>query len=186
MKLILIAICAFFTFNSGANCQTFSFDTESEIITLPAGTLIRAESYKEISSKKNRIGDDVVFIVTSKLSVDKNLAIPKDSLLQGKIVQLERAQQGRDGYFQIIFDRIIFPDGWKSDIMAKIWTKRGTGIIGGNLTKGRDYKKSPHYIENIGPVAQLVKTGPKAMGEEKTLPRGSEFVIVLEKDLHIK
>jgi len=191
MKLIkyLTAIfCLFFLFTCSAQSQVFSFETNADTgkALLPKGTMIKAVLRQTVTSKDNFVGDTVSFVTLSDLLVGKALCIPKESLLTGKIVQIEGAKQGRDGYFQILIVEIIFPDGWRTNLAAKIWTRDGTGIIGGGAVIKQEYKKIPHRIEHIGSIVQLVKTGASAMGQERALLAGNEMIIVLEENLQVK
>lgn len=174
---------------NSANSEVFSFETDSEVYTavFPRGTMLKAKIQEDVSSEINQTGNPVSFVVNYDLSVGQMTCIPKGSYMYGKIISIERARQGRDGFFQIIIDKLIFPDGWRTPMTGKIWTADGTGIIGGKLTQMQEFKKIPHYIENLGGgVVQLVRTGPRAMGNETVLPAGKELIIVLEQDLRVK
>ena len=176
-----------FLVGSKAYSQVFSFEAASDTgtATLPRGTMIKAVLQQTISTKKNKPDDPVFFVTSSDLTIGKATCIPKGSVLSGKIISLEHAQPGRDGYFQIFINKIIFPDGWRTDIDATIWTNNGTGIVGGGITQRQKFKKMPHYIENIGPIDQLIRTGPRAMGQERAMLAGKDTIIILERDLQV-
>ncbi len=188
LKPLLIVFCLFFLMKSSVYSQVFSFESDSKEHTaiFPRGTMIKAEIQQAVSSKHNKVGDAVSFVVNSDLTVGKATCIPEGSYMYGKIIQLERAKPGRDGYFLILVDKLVFPDGWHTPMVGKIWTMDGTGIIGGGVTSRQEFKKIPHHIENIGPIVQLVKTGPRAMGQEKMLLADKKLIIVLDQDLQVK
>ncbi len=189
IKIMVIITCfTLFLVSSKAYSQVFSFEADSAgtgTATLPRGTMIKAVLQQTISTKENKIGDPVFFVTSSDLTIGKATCIPKGSVLSGKIISLGHAQPGRDGYFQISIDKIIFPDGWRTDINATIWTDNGTGIVGGGITRRQEFKKMPHYIENIGPIVQLVRTGPRVMGQERAMLAGKDTIILLERDLQV-
>ncbi|NLF82811.1 MAG: hypothetical protein GX568_02355 [Candidatus Gastranaerophilales bacterium] len=184
--LVLLLVMTFLTINA-AYAQVFSFEAKSYSSTaiFPKGTMIKAKLLDSISTKDNKVGDSFSLITVSDLLVGKAVCIPEGSLLTGRIVRLEKAKEGQDGYFQAIIDKITFPDGWKTTMSATFWTSDGTGIIGGGATSGTSYKKVPHFIQGIGGVVQLVKTGPLMMGQERALPAGSEVIVVLENELKV-
>ena len=177
-----------FLISSKANCAVFSFETEPNTATaaFPSGTMFKAILQETISSKTSKVGDPVSMILTSDVVIGKSVCIPKDSVFLGNIVELEQAQEGRDGYFKVGINELIFSDGWRTPIHARIWDKNTTDIIGGQVTQRTEYTKVPHYIERLSPLVKLVQTGPRAMGQERALPSGLEVIIVLEKDLQVK
>jgi hypothetical protein len=193
MKLLkyLVLCCAvistiIFTANT-ACAQVFSFKAKSDsgMATFPKGTMIKTKLIDTLSTKQNKVGDPVQLITVSDLLVGKAICIPEGALLTGQIIRLDHATQGRDGYFQVTINKITFPDGWNTKMLGTFWTGDGTGIIGGGTTSGSEYKKVPHFIEGIGGVNQLVKTGPLVMGQERAMVAGSEVIVVLESDLKV-
>jgi len=186
-KFLLIILCLFLFTGSRVYSQVFSFEANpnASTATFPRGTMFRAELQNIVSSRDNRVGDPVFFEITSDVLIGKAVCIPEGSYMTGKIVQLEHARQGRDGYFQILVDKLIFPDGWQTAMSGKIWTKDGTGIVGGGITKRQNFRKMPHHIEDIGPIVQLVRTGEREIGKERTLPEGKKVIIVLNHELKV-
>jgi hypothetical protein len=186
-KILVLWLAMTFLTANIAYAQVFSFEAKSDSSTaiFPKGTLIKTKLLDTLSTKENKVGDSFSLITVSDLLVGKAICIPEGSLLTGRIIRLERAKEGQDGYFQAVIDKITFPDGWKTNMFATFWTSDGTGIIGGGATSGTDYRKVPHFIQGIGGVVQLVKTGPLAMGQERALPAGSEVIVVLEKELKV-
>jgi len=177
-----------FLISSKANCAVFSFEVEPNTATaeFPSGTMFKVILQETISSKINKIGDPVSMVLVADVVIGKSVCIPKDSVFLGNIVELEQAQEGRDGYFKVGINELIFSDGWRTPLHARVWDKSTTDLIGGQVTQRTEYTKVPHYIENIGPIVKLVQTGPRAMGQERALPSGLEVIIVLEKDLQVK
>ena len=154
-------------------------------VTIPAGSLFEALFMYQISSEYNNVGDGVELIMPSALKYGDLTLIEKDTKFVGKIIKLQRAIIGQNGYVQILFDEIVFPDGKSGKILAHVWTKENTGIIGGDLTQHTKYKKMPHYIQGIGGVAQLIPVGPRVMGTETYILSGAQFRLVLDEDLSL-
>jgi len=188
LKYIFVALMLVFSLNSAGFAQMFSFEKNPHqgTATFPAGTFLKGILKNQLSSAENRVGDKVYLLIPFNVKIGKITCIPKNSLITGHVTQVQKAQQGRNGFVQVKFDYIKFPDGWGTSISAHVWNREGKGNIGGESTKKVTYKKIPHYIENIGIVAQLVETGPGVMGQDKLIPEGSEFIIVLDNDLEVK
>lgn len=188
IKYFLAVFVIFFSVNLQGFAQIFNFEKNPNLstVTFPAGTLFRGRIQNELNSGKVVIGDMVYFVIPFNVKMGKVTCIPKDALVTGRVVQVQKAKPGRNGLLQIKFDEIQFPDGWKTEFSAHIWTRDNQGIIGGELTKKTSLRKVPHYIEGIGTVASTVQVGQRAPGKEKKLPAGTECVIVLDKDLHVK
>jgi hypothetical protein len=177
----------FFALNSGALSQMFSFEKSPnlDIATFPAGTLFKGRLQNQLSSASNKIGDQVYLLIPFDIKIGKITYIPKKSMVIGQVIQAQKAKQGKNGYIQLKFEYIKFPDGWGTPLSAYVWSETGGGILGGEITKKVSFKKIPHYMSDIGTVVQLVETGQRAMGQEKIIPSGTEFIIVLDNDLEI-
>lgn len=188
LKYFLTIFVIFFGMNSAGFAQVFDFEENPNLSTVvfPAGTLFKGKIQNELSSDKIVIGNRVYFLIPFNVKIGKITCIPKNSLVTGKVIQAQKAQPGRNGSIQIKFDEIQFPDGWKTQLSAHVWSQGEQGIIGGELTKRTLYKKVPHYIEDIGIVVALKETGERAMGQEKYIPAGTECIIVLDNDLKVK
>jgi len=154
-------------------------------VTFPSGTLFEALFTYEISTEVNKVGDEVELIIPSDMTCGDLTLLEKNTRLIGKIIKLQRAIQGQNGYVQILLDAIVFPDGRTDKILAHIWTKENNGIIGGDFTERTKFKQMPHYIQGIGVVAQAIPTGPRVMGTETYILSGAQFRVVLDDDLKV-
>lgn len=188
LKYIFASLIIFFSITTTGFCQIFSFEKNpyENSVVLPAGTLFRGILKTELSSEKNVVGDPVYVVLPFNIKMGKYTCIPKQTLLVGEVIQVQKAQKGRNGLLQIKFDGIRFPDGTGSQLSAHIWNRDNKGIIGGEVTNRTSYKKMPHYIEDVGTIAQVIETGERAMGKEKRIPSGIECIIVLDNDLEVK
>lgn len=187
LKSFAVFVLLVLMFNSPVFAQVFSFERypSSNTATFPAGTLFKGILQNQLSSAKSKIGDKVYLMLPFDVKIGEMTCIPAKSMLIGQVIQVQKAREGNNGFIQVKFEYIKFPDGWGTPLEARVWDRNGQGIIGGELTHRIAYKKIPHNIENIGRVAQLVETGKRAMGKEKIIPVGSEFVIVLDSDLEV-
>lgn len=190
MKLAryLIIFSIIFLMSVKAYSAVFSFEDEPNTGTalLPAGTMFKAILQDTVDTGFSKIGDPVHLLLVSDITVGKSICIPKNSIFFGEVVELAKARQGRDGYFRIALHTLIFPDGWRTDVSARIMDRNNTDVIGGEVTERTEYRKVRHNIEGIGMVVKLVKAGPREMGEERRLSAGRELFIVLDRDLEVK
>ncbi|HBG49545.1 MAG TPA: hypothetical protein DDW90_08605 [Cyanobacteria bacterium UBA9971] len=187
-KYIFAVMVMVFSLNSAGFAQVFSFEKNPNLryATFPSGTLFKGALQNQLSSANSKMGDKVYLLIPSEVKIGENTCIPKKSILIGQVIQAQKAQPGKNGFVQIKFEAIKFPDGWGTQLSAHVWSDNGSGIIGGETTKMVSYKKVPHYMQDVGTVVQLVQSGQRAMGQEKFLPAGTEFVIVLDNDLEVK
>jgi len=188
LKYIFAVMVVILSLNSAGFAQMFSFEKNPNVrmATFPSGTLFRGVLQNQLSSANSKMGDNVYLIIPFDVKIGENTCLPKKSLMIGQVIQVQKAKPGKNGFIQIKFEAIKFPDGWGTQLSAHVWNSGGSGIIGGETTKMVSYKKVPHYIQDSGTVVQLVETGQRAMGQEKYLPAGTEFVIVLDNDLEVK
>jgi len=186
-KYILTALIVVFALNSVGFAQVFSFEKNPNLnnITLSSGTLLKGVLQNQLSSTNSKMGDKVYLLIPFDVKIGEDTCIPQKSMLIGQVIQVQKAKQGKNGFIQIKFEYLRFPDGWGTDLSAHIWSSDGQGLIGGETTKRVSYKKVPHYTSETGIIAQLVETGPRAMGQEKFIKAGTEFIIVLDNDLDV-
>lgn len=171
-----------------AHCAVFSFEAEPDTgaAVFPTGTMFRVVIQQTISSKENKTGDPVSFRLVSDVTVGKSVCIPEGSVFLGEVIDISPAKEGRDGFFRIHIDELVLTDGWRTGLSARILDNRATDLVGGGITKRTEYRKIPHSIDGLGTVVQLVRTGPRAFGENRALPAEHELIIVLESDLEVK
>jgi len=154
-------------------------------VNFPAGTMFKGILPHNLSTAYNNVNDKVELIIPVDIQIGDVICIPKDSKLIGSIIRLGRAQQGKNGFFEIVFNSLKLPDNQELNILAHVWTKDGTGVFGGEFTDRVGYKKVPHSILGIGSVVQLIPDGPRKMGKDTEILTGSEWILVLDKELKI-
>lgn len=186
LLLLFLVFSAVFSANLKIFANEYSENSDNIVsVKFPAGTMFKAILQDNISTSENNAGDEVSLIVPSDLMLGDTLCIPENSKFIGRIRRIEKAQQGRNGLIEVIFETLKFAEGQEISILAHVWTKDKTGILGGELTDHSRYKRVPVSIEGIGNIAQMVPDGPRIMGKETEILVGSEWIIVLDKDLNV-
>ena len=184
--IFLTSIILLLNFGVKTNSATLDESENAYSITLPAGTMLKIMLQQRISSEINNVGDNVEFIIQNDYNFQGVDFIPKNTKIIGKIIKLERAKFGQNGFFQILLYKLIQPDyNEEYNILAHIWTKNMDGLIGGELTRRAGFKKVPHLIQGLGGIVQTVPDGPRLMGKEKELLPGAEVITVLDRGLKI-
>ncbi|MDD3594415.1 MAG: hypothetical protein PHX18_07300 [Candidatus Gastranaerophilales bacterium] len=159
----------------------------SKGITIPKGTFFRVNLMQTISSEFNKSNDEVKAIVLSDFSILDNIIIPQKSVFAGTILDLKKAEQGRDGYFFVDFDRIILPDGNIIEIKAHLYVTSGSKMIGGALSPRIGHKTTMFRVAAFGTrgIMQLQPDGPRVMGQETKIKAGSEILVELDEPLKL-
>lgn len=87
--------------------------TDSNLVTIPAGTKIPLLLKQAISTKNAREGDAVYAETAFPFVLDNRVVVPAGSYIQGKISRVERAGHGR-GRAEILmhFTSLIYPSGY--------------------------------------------------------------------------
>ena len=82
-------------------------------VTLPAGETLLARLDETISSKTAREGDRVEADVLGPLTVNRKLALPKGTRLNGTVAAARPANKQKQipARLKLIFDHVVLPDG---------------------------------------------------------------------------
>ncbi len=87
--------------------------TDSNVITIPAGTKIPLSLAQAISTKNAREGDAVYATTAFPFVMNDHVVIPAGAYIQGTISHVERAGHGHGRAEMLIhFTSIIFPSGY--------------------------------------------------------------------------
>ena len=153
---------------------------------IPKKTFFRGFIAQTISSEFNNSGDIVKVLITADFTINDTVILPKNSLFIGEIKNLEKAQQGMDGHFEIPINTVVFPNGKKYVAKGYIVSAKNKRIFGGNFSKRSGHKTVLHRSECFGPkgVLQLMQNGPRKIGEETKIKMGEMVTIVLEEDIN--
>jgi hypothetical protein len=99
VKLAILAILIF------ANSVTVVGQTDS-IYRLPAGSRIWLNLEVELNSRVAAANDTFVAFVSRPVVVREVIVIPVGTRLEGRILRSQRASAGRDGNFEVIFEKL--------------------------------------------------------------------------------
>ncbi|HQU85169.1 MAG TPA: hypothetical protein PKY59_18665 [Pyrinomonadaceae bacterium] len=90
---------------------------QDSIYKLQAGTKIRLKMETEINSKVSSENDTFLTKVSEPVKVRDSLVLPADTIIEGRVVKVEKASAGgRGGKMEIVFESIRFPNGEKRAI----------------------------------------------------------------------
>lgn len=136
--------------------QNYNFDKlQGKVVMVPARTVVEAVTTSPISSETARIGDKVVFYLTSDFYYGRDLIAPAGSRINGSVVISKKGGLGyRSGQLQVKFSNIVTPTGQMIPMLASIKTNDGTGIL--KAGTGKDVAKE--YVKDaaIGAAAGAV------------------------------
>lgn len=144
---------------------------------IPADTLVKIAIQTELDSRKNRVGDPVVYQAVDDVYVNGVLVIPKGAIGTGHVSKVEQAKNfGRDGKLEVAFDGIGVLGGGNAPVFLGDKAKQETaslaktagatvvglallgpiGIIGGAFVHGQDIHVAPGsqmYVQTQGDTA---------------------------------
>lgn len=183
---IQLFLIVFIAVNNCCYAQSVDFkETEDYYnISFYTGTLFKAILQQKVSSEFNSVGDKVELINPANIYMGEYVCLPENSKFIGKIVKVEKPKVGSNGSFQVIFDTLKLPDGQNIIIMASIWTKKGDGVVGGEMTPRTLYRPTVYNVGGLGSYIHKLPAGPRAIGKNSELLPGSEVLIVLDQKIN--
>lgn len=200
-KTLIVATAAFIVFislNNASSAQYLqnryyngadeeeNYQDKYETIKFPKGTMIKGVLQHKISSAINNINDTVELMVMLGMQINGLSCVPKGTKILGNISKIGKPEIGKNASIQIIFNTIRISGKKDIKILGYIYTPEGYSTLGGELTDRVKTKTIVHKIQGIGGVLELIPDGPRKMGKDVEYYPGTEFLIVLEKDLTLK
>ncbi|MCD7879996.1 MAG: hypothetical protein LUG16_08715 [Candidatus Gastranaerophilales bacterium] len=182
-KYIIIGICLIF-FNM-IQVNPVKSEISSENLKVRAGSFIKVMVREEFSTLTSDIGDEVTFINPDDMYVYETNAIPRGTIVYGKIEDVLEPVQGRNGALKISIYKMITPDKKVYDIKGYIYGENH-GYIGGEETGTMYYRKVPHYIKNIRPILQAAPLNVYQDGRHTIVKSGSELFFIPDEDIILK
>lgn len=155
-------------------------------LLLRKGTLLKVVNQREISTAIADEGDIVTFINPTDVWLGEAKVLPKETILEGFVEELNEPIQGTNGALKIKISKAILPDNTELPIDGYI-THKGDSTIGGELTAPMEYAKMPHYIyypRVYKGVLQFVPGNKRFFGQHTVIKPGAELVLELESDFH--
>ena len=120
----------------------------SQVVTVPAGTVVELINEDPIESKTLTEGDRLTFSVAEDIMIGDVVAIPRGMQADGTVSKARKAGRfGRDGKIEITYDSVHAADG--SPVALVVGEKVGAsaagaiilgpvGLVGGLFVKGHD------------------------------------------------
>lgn len=143
--------------------------------TLNKDTLIKIKTVTELDSRKNRVGDLVVFQAAEDVYSSGLLIIPKGTHGAGKIAKVQQSRNfGRDAVLEVSFDTIGAFDG------SVIQTELGDKAKEETKSLAKAAGASVAGIALLGPIG--VVGGAFIRGSDITVPTGTEMYIQVKVD----
>lgn len=142
-KISFVLISAFLMTNASFATTNYSYESEfqtkidkplkSNIISVPAGSVVSALAMSELSSEFLTHGQVVQMALGSNFYFNNQLIAPAGSIVNGTVTAVSKATDSTDGKLKIMFTQIITPQGLQIPISALFKTNDGTGILEGDL-----------------------------------------------------
>jgi hypothetical protein len=181
-KYLIIIILSIFTLISNfVSCQA----DEETTLKVREGTFVKVISRDEFSTLTADVEDEVSFINLQDMYVYETNAIPANTIFYGEIEEVLEPVEGKDGAMKIAINKMITPDKKVYKINAHIYSENDN-YIGGKNTGSTYYHKVPHYIQGLQPMLQVAPLNVFDVGKHTIVKPGSEFFIILEKDIILK
>lgn len=173
------------------------------VLTVERGTDIPVELNQQLSSETTRAGEQFTLSVVDDIGVDGRVAVPRGSLVEGEVVEVQDARRARRPGKLVLRAGAIRIRGDSMPLDAAI-TADGKKVKGeGDLTDfDRDDLKNVGIGAAIGAaVGALIEGREGALagvliggggvflarrGEEVTLPSGTPLLVELANDLAIR
>jgi len=163
-------------------------EIEKELpFVIPKGSFFRGFMGQTVSSEFNNDNDIIKILITSDFILNDKVILPKNAVFIGHVKSLEKAQQGRDGFFSIDIDYLIFPDGRQFESKGYVVSNKGGRVFGGAFSRRSGHKNTLHRSACFGNkgTLQLQQNGPRIMGKETKILMGDFVTIVLEEQIKI-
>src|SRR6266853_3165617 len=163
---------------------------ERDGVKLPAGIPIDVESAYTVRSLDLRPNDYLTFRVLIPIKVDGIIAIEKDALVTGRVVEARRGRHwGKAGKLQWTIVDVVAIDGTRVPLH-----------VSKDLPNGRDGIKGTSHGAEVAtrtvvlgalmaplfPIAPLALMSGFRRGEDAILPQGKRFVVFVQADTRIK
>ena len=151
--------------------------TTSSVI-LPKDSLVKVKFMEEISSKTNKAGDAVDFIVDDNVYVGETLVLPKGARGYGTIKKVVPPRIfGRDARIDLDFSHVVAIDGTKVPVyigdLAKQQAKTAAGAAGASIGG----------MILFGPVG--IVGGAFVKGQSVTIPAESNTYVQVTRDIAV-
>ena len=188
-SVFILSVLAVPSFALYGNYDEFAQE-EAEYKTpliIPKGSIFRGFMGENVSSEFNNEGDVVKVLINSDFIWDNEIIVPKNSFFLAQVKNLEKAQQGRNGFFSVDIIGLVFPDGRKFDAKGYIPAGKANRIFGGEFARRSGHKTVLHRATPNGRkgAMQLLQNGPRIMGKETLIKMGEFVTIIIEEPINV-
>ena len=123
----------------------------------PTGSVVHARLVTPLSSATAKKGDAVEALITEPLTVNDHLILPEGSVIEGAVMQAQRARRlGRNGQLRILFHEVAPPNGLQQRVE--------TSLEGVAVAKGEHLKlDSEGGAQVTTPRTRYLTTGIQVM-----------------------
>src|SRR5262245_35797064 len=166
----------------------------AQSVLIPAGTKVDARLESAVRTDTSDIGDRVVAVVATPISVAGLTIITSGSRLEGRVETVEPATEGSEGRVRLVFRQIQLPDGrktstWITNAFSASPPKRklryvlsiGTGAAAGALIGGHRARTAGILGGILGGFIIASNVGEKS--PDLTLQPGQLLQLELREDL---
>ena len=109
-------------------------------VTIPAGTVIEVETARATSSRNSVVNDQITFLVTKRVYVDRVLVVERGAIARARVVQVQKARaMGRPGMLAWEMQYVVGVDGSRIPVQLsgkQIGKDRWAAIVGGGVATG--------------------------------------------------
>lgn len=140
-------------------------DQKPPTITVPAGTHIQVALANPIRTSLARVGDTVRAVTTFPVTMEKDLAIPQGTFLEGSIVKVGKHGSTLFDGLQIQFTQVVFANGYNVQIEGAVAEARAIEPVGipngltgtpALLAYGFQQPPTPPPLPQVGPSKAVV------------------------------
>jgi len=95
-------------------------------VVLPAGTVIIVNTAQPLQSATAKTGETFETTVVDSVGADEYTVIPAGSRIRGLVSVARAATRRESGVIEVVFDRLMFPDGSSVKITGKLTSTDST------------------------------------------------------------
>ena len=197
-----------------AQSSTAADNSDTRVLTVPAGTKILMQLKSGINTKTAKPGDGVYLQTSFPVSIDNTMAIPPGTYVQGTIDNVKRSGRVK-GRAEVLFHftTLIFPNGYMVSVPGAVEDVPGAdngrvvnkeGTVQADGTKGKDAGTIAGPAAEGAIIGALARGGKGALigsgiggaaglaevlftrGNDIVYPAGTPVEMVLQRSLNLE
>lgn len=166
-------------------------------VVLPAGTVIIVNTTQALESATAKTGQSFETTVADTVGVDEYVVIPAGSRIRGVVTVAKAATRRESGVIEVVFDRLMFPDGSSAGITGKLTSTDsaerrqiesnpnarvvlvgGRGGIGAAIAGAGSGRSANNILSALG--------GLLSEGRDVSVPAGTQLAVELEQPVTLR